>query len=73
VGRTRLEPSNERKDERIDMTVTRTTKEIFERFKHELCYPSFSDALYALLLYYYEGKKPESLCPNIKVRGGVLS
>ncbi len=50
MGRTRLEPPNERKDKRIDMAVTRTTKDMFERFKHELCYPSFSDALYALLL-----------------------
>jgi hypothetical protein len=73
MGRARLEPPNERKDEKIYMVVTRTTKDMFERFKYEHCYPSFSDALYALLLYYYEGKKPESLCPNIKVRGGVLS
>ena len=72
LGRKRLEPLDEKKDERIDMVVTRTTMEMFNRFKHEHCYSSGGDALYALLVYYYYGKKPESLCPGIKVRGGIL-
>ena len=72
MSKKRLEPPDERKDKRIDMVVTRTTMDLFERFKYEHCYPSGGDALYALLVYYYYGKKPESLCPGIKVKGEVL-
>jgi len=38
MGRTRLEPPNERKDEKIDMMVIKTTMDMFERFRHENCY-----------------------------------
>jgi|GEM_PF-5358297 len=68
----RLEPRDKKKDEKINLAVTEDTLQLLDKFKFENCYSSRGEAVYALLIYYYYGKKPESLCPGIKIKGNIL-